>query len=284
MALFVKKRIQSTPEIDALLNYEMENPPVRTVIFAHVRSGSTTLYRILQLHPLMNVALEPFWHGYAKENPGERNHVDFIEDVPSLEKALDDLFAKYNGIKILSYQLPKRLFTHLLLSPEVTVIFLQRANLLRAEVSGCIAEQTKVWQISDLNEETRRIYRNLKAVSLKNIADRLEYAKELRDSYNSVIERRATGTYMKVCYENLYTGDLGANRAAAREIFGFLGLELPGCEKLDYHLDPRTSKINTPETYALLPNANEINERFGNDDTGRLFGDDDVGALVKTRV
>lgn len=266
------------------MNYEMKSPPERTVIFAHARSGSTTLYRILQLHPLMNVALEPFWHGYAKENPGERNYVDFIEDVPSLEKALDDLFAMYNGIKILSYQLSKELYTHLLLSPDVTVIFLQRANLLRAEVSGCIAEQTCVWQISDLNEQTRRMYRNLKPISLKKIGDDLEYAKELRDAYNSVTERRATGTYLKVYYEKLYTGDLGANRAAAREIFDFLGLELPTCEELDYHLDPRTSKINSSESYALLPNANEINERFGTDDTGWLFGDDDVGALVTTRV
>ncbi|MDE2890367.1 MAG: hypothetical protein OXR72_19365 [Gemmatimonadota bacterium] len=284
MASFVKKRIQSTQEIDALLNYEMEIAPERTVIFAHARSGSTTLYRVLQLHPQMNVALEPFWHGYAKENPGERNYVDFIDDVPSLEKALDDLFAKYNGIKILSYQLPEKLYTHLLLSPDVTVIFLQRANLLRAEVSGCIAEQTKVWQISDLNEETGHIYRSLKPVSLKKIEDGLEYAKELRGCYNSVIERRATGTYRKVYYENLYTGDLGANHAAAREIFDFLGLDLPRCEELDNHLDPRTSKINTPESYALLPNSNEINERFGNDDTGWLFGDDDVGAVVKARV
>ncbi len=262
----------------------MEDPPERTVIFAHARSGSTTLYRILQLHPLMNVALEPFWHGYAKENPGERNYVDFIEDVPSLEKALDELFAKYNGIKILSYQLPEKLYTHLLLSPEVTVIFLRRANLLRAEVSGCIAEQTRVWQISDLNEQTRQRYRSLKPVSVDKIADGLEYAKELRVYYNNVIERRATGTYLKVYYENLYTDDLGTNRAAAREIFEFLGLELATCDELDYHLDPRTSKINTPESYALLPNANEINERFGNDDTGWLFGDDDAGALVKTRA
>ena len=56
MASFVKKRIQSTQEIDALLNYEMEIPSERTVIFAHARSGSTTLYRVLQLHPQMNGA------------------------------------------------------------------------------------------------------------------------------------------------------------------------------------------------------------------------------------
>lgn len=284
MAYFVKKRIQSTQEIDALLNCEMENPPERTVIFAHARSGSTTLYRILQLHPLMNVALEPFWHGYAKENPGERNYVDFIEDVSSLEKALDDLFAKYNGIKILSYQLPEKLYTHLLLSPDVTVIFLQRANLLRAEVSGCIAEQTRVWQITDLNEQTRQMYRNLKPVSLQKIADGLEYMTELRDHYSNVIEQRPRGSYMKVFYEELYTGDIKKSHVVAKGIFNFLGLELPDVDKLDYHLDPRKSKINTPETYALLPNAHEINERFGNENTGWLFGDDDVGTLVKTRV
>ena len=210
--------------------------------------------------------------------------MDFIEDVPSLEKALDDLFARYNGIKILSYQLPKKLYTHLLLSPDATVLFLQRANLLRAEVSGCIAEQTKVWQISDLNEKTRRIYRNLKPVSLKKIADGLEYAKELRDYYSNVIEQRPRDSTLKVSYEELYTGDIKKSHVVAKGIFNFLGLELPDVDKLDDHLDPRESKINTPETYALLPNAHEINERFGNDDTGWLFGDDDVGALVETRV
>ena len=262
----------------------MAGPPERTVLFAHARSGSTSLYRVLQLHPLLNFSLEPFWDGYAKDNPGEKNYVDLIEDISSLEEALDELFAKYNGIKILSYQLPEELFTHLLLSPRVKVIFLQRANLLRAEVSGCIAKQTKVWQIFNLDEETKQIYHNLKPVSLEKFADGLEYAKELRDYYGGVIGRRPGGTYLKVFYETLYTGDLEANRAAAKEIFEFLGLDLPNVEELDYHLDPRTSKINTPETYALLPNANEINERFGNDDTGSLFGDDDIGAHVGSRV
>jgi hypothetical protein len=262
----------------------MKSPPERTILFAHARSGSTSLYRILQTHPLLNFALEPFWDGFAKHNPGAKNYVDLIDDIPSLEEALDELFAKYNGIKILSYQLPEEVYTHLLLSPKVRIIFLQRKNLLRAEVSGCIAKQTKVWQIFNLDEETKQVYRNLKPVPLKEFADGLEYAKELRDYYEGVIARRPKGTYLQVFYEDFYSGDLAANRAAAKRVFEFLGLDLPDVDELDYHIDPRTSKINTPETYALLPNANEINERFGNDDTGWLFGDDDAGALVETRV
>ena len=263
---------------------EMKGPPERTILFAHARSGSTSLYRVLQAHPLLNFALEPFWDGYARENPGEKNYVDIVEDIPSLGEALDELFARYNGIEILSYQLPEEVYTHLLLSPRVRVIFLQRKNLLRAEVSGYIARQTKVWQILNLNEETKQIYRNLKPASMGKFAEGFEYAKELRDYYERVINRRPKGTCLKVHYEELYSGDLAANRAAAKEIFEFLGLDLPNADELDDHLDPRTSKINTPETYALLPNANEINERFGNDDTGWLFGDDDTGALVETRV
>ena len=136
----------------------MESPPTRTVLCAHGRSGSTTLYRVFQTHSRLKFALEPIWHGYAKENQGERNYVDFIEDVPSLEKALDDLFAKYNGIKILSYQLPKKLYTHLLPSPDVKVLFLQRANLLRAEVSGCIAKQCIEGLLKDSKSKARDNY------------------------------------------------------------------------------------------------------------------------------
>ena len=67
------------------------------------------------------------------------------------------------------------------------------------------------------------------AVSAETFADGLEYAKELRGYYNRVIERRVTSTYLKLYSENPYTGNLGTNRAAAREIFEFLGLELPRC-------------------------------------------------------
>jgi hypothetical protein len=246
--------------------------PNKIVLFAHARSGSTSLYRILQLHPLLNLALEPFWDGFAAHNPGEKNYVDLIDDIPSLERALDELFSRYDGVKILDYQLPEKLYTHLLLMPNIRVIFLRRRNLLQAEVSGCIAKQTKVWQISDMNEETQSAYRNLKPVPLSKIADGLEYATDLRDYYSEVISRRPVGTYHQVFYQDLYTDDLDANRTAVCRIFEFLGMELPDSEELDFHLNPQTSKINTSQSYALLPNAKEINERFGNDENGWLFG------------
>jgi hypothetical protein len=56
-----------------------------------------------------------------------------------------------------------------------------------------------------------------------------------------------------------------------QRVFGFLGLEMPAREELDDLLNPQTSKINNQRTYTYVPNAAEINERFGSNETGWLF-------------
>jgi len=42
-------------------------------------------------------------------------------------------------------------------------------------------------------------------------------------------------------------------------------------EQHQYYLQPEAAKINSAATYALLPNANEIENVCGNDVTGRLY-------------
>src|SRR5215475_6736080 len=117
------------------------------ILFAHARSGSSNLLEALQLHSLLLIAEEPFHEKYHVWHPDERKYVDLITDIPSLEAQLAMLFAKYNGIKVLDYQLPRELYTHLLLRSEFRVIFLRRRNLLQAVISRCIAEQTGVWKM-----------------------------------------------------------------------------------------------------------------------------------------
>ncbi|MBT3192316.1 MAG: hypothetical protein HN341_07145 [Verrucomicrobia bacterium] len=243
----------------------------RVVIFAHPRTGSSNLCYMLLLHPKLKLAMEPFWHGYGALHPDERNYVDQITDIPSLEQALAELFARYNGMKILDYQLPEDVYDHLLLREDIRLIFLQRRNLLQAELSCHIADQTKVWGIEDMNEERRKIYENLAPVPVEAMASSLDYAVHLRDYYTRTVRRRPKETSLEVYYEDLYTDDLDANRASVRPVFDFLGLEMPEGDKMHYYLDPQRSKINSESTYRLLPNADELNAKFGSDDTGWLF-------------
>lgn len=88
------------------------NSNLRIVHFAHPRSGSSSLYHILQLHPDLNNLDEPFNENFARWKPHNKNYRDFIHDIPSLDTQLADIFAAYNGLKVLDYQLPEDLAVH----------------------------------------------------------------------------------------------------------------------------------------------------------------------------
>ncbi|MEJ7809527.1 MAG: hypothetical protein WKG32_03835 [Gemmatimonadaceae bacterium] len=241
------------------------------ILFAHARSGSSNLLKALQLHPRLRIAEEPFHHQYDEWNPGEPRYVDLITDIPSLERALAELFARYDGLKVLDYQLPEELYTHLLLKSDLRVIFLRRRNMLRAVVSNFIAKQTGIWKMWDLTGDLASAYANLRPIPLDEVADTLDYGRELREYYLGVMARKPADARLMLEYEALYTDDVAQNREALRGVFAFLGLDMPATPALDYYLDPRASKINNEQTYGYVPNIEAINERFGSSETGWLF-------------
>lgn len=54
--------------------------------------------------------MDPFWHSYGTYHPDEKNYVDHIDDIPSLERVLEELFTRYNGMKILDCDLPEEMY------------------------------------------------------------------------------------------------------------------------------------------------------------------------------
>jgi hypothetical protein len=243
----------------------------RFVIFAQARSGSTALCRVLQLHPQLRIALEPFQHKYHTWNPEEPNYIDLISDIRSLEKQLALLFSKYDGFKVLDYQLPQELYAHMLLRSDIKVIALMRRNVLRQAVSGFIAEQTGVWQKRDLIVDLTTAYQGLEPIDLDALKATIDYRCELSRYYGDVLAQKPHQMCLPLCYEDIYTSDVARNRESVRSIFQFLGLCMPDDQELDKLIDPRVEKINSSVTYALLPNAKIIDEIFGSDETGWLF-------------
>ena len=244
---------------------------IKLVIFAHARSGSSSLYRLLQLHPSLHIAEEPFHDSYQAWNPDEKNYVDHITDIASLEEQLGVLFAKYNGIKILQYQLPAELYTHLLRKPEVRIVFLRRRNLLQAAVSGRIAEQTKVWKIWDLAGDITQTYQQLAPLSIPSLREVIEYDDKSMTLYEQIVDRRPPGSYVKLWYEDLYMPDVAHNRSVLQRAFDLLKLSMPATPEVDYLLDPVLTKLNPAKLYKFIPNATEIDEQLGSGKTGWLF-------------
>ena len=54
----------------------------KVLLFAHPRSGSSSLFQILDLHPKLRILEEPFNENYVKWKPGNKNYRDEIERHP----------------------------------------------------------------------------------------------------------------------------------------------------------------------------------------------------------
>ena len=247
------------------------NRNVRLIFFAHPRSGSSSLYQILQLHPTLHVLEEPFNENFTRWNSNNKNYRAQIRDLPSLENVLTEIFSEYNGIKLLDYQLPDALAVHLLQRPDFQVIFLRRRNLLKSVVSVLIAEQTRLWKRWEMTRPLEEYYSNLQPLDVQEVKDRVAVLKTHLDFFEAVVDARSKAGVIKLTYEELYFSEASHQSQQIQAIWNLLGVGPLASEEYQAFLRPEAMQINSAATYAFLPNAREIHEACGNNVTGWLF-------------
>jgi LPS sulfotransferase NodH len=250
------------------------NDGQRLVLFAHARTGSTSLMHLLNLHPEIRMCHEPFHPSHATWYPGEENHIDVVKDESVLDAQLSKIFQRYTGIKTLSYQLPDNLYERLLSRDDMKVIFLSRRNILQAAVSGFVARQTNVWQSSDLEKSGSRQVAPLEPVPVDQLRETLKYYRELDSVYREIVSRKPSTSTLEIFYEDVFSGDLERNRSALLHIFRFIGLDMPQGEKVGKLLDPGQTKVTTETIYRSIPNAALIDQELGSNETGWLIARD----------
>lgn len=247
------------------------NRNVHVIFFAHPRSGSTSLYQILQLHPELNILEEPFNENYTQWNSNNKNYLELIHDISSLEVQVTEIFTTYNGIKMLDYQLPDHLAVHLLQCPDYKVIFLRRRNILQAVVSVLIAKQTMLWKKWEMTKPLEEYYRDLQPLDIQDVRRRVTALKDHLDFFESIIGTRSSNEVMKLTYEDLYFSEISQQNLQISAVWKLLAIAPLEVEQYQYYLQPESVKINSAATYAFLPNAREIQEFCGNDVTGWLY-------------
>lgn len=243
----------------------------RIILFAHPRSGSSSLYQILQLHPALNILEEPFNENFTRwsdQNPDYRSRV---HDVPSLDAVLAEVFAAFNGVKVLNYQLAPDLAKHLLYHPDCCVIFLRRRNLLQAIVSVLIAHQTNLWKKWEMTRPLESYYHDLQPLDIEDVRERVAGMKASLDTCETMLDARPDGAVMKLVYEELYYAPSDRRTTTIDALWTWLGLERLDLSVYQRFIRPEDARINSVDTYALLPNAEEINRVCGSDDTGWLL-------------
>ena len=247
------------------------NPSDGVLLFAHPRSGSSSLYQILQLHPDLNIVEEPFNEHFPDWHPDNKNYLSLIVDIPSLDGQVAEIFRAYNGLKFLDYQLPDELAVHLLRRWDCKIIFLRRRNLLQSVVSVLISEQTHLWKKWEMTQPLEAYYRNLRPLDIAEIQGRIRYLKEHLDFFESVLDGRSARDVIKLTYEELYFPSSQPPSRLIEEIWKRLEIPALAPQIYGHYLQPAFAKINSVETYAFLPNADEIEQHCGNDETGWLY-------------
>ncbi|MEM9777103.1 MAG: hypothetical protein AAF902_21165 [Chloroflexota bacterium] len=243
----------------------------RAIIFAHARSGSTSLFHALNLHPKLNLMEEPFNENRAHWEPGYIDYRSLVHDIPSLDTQLERITTAHNGFKLLDYQLPEELLHHIFKDGSNRFIFLQRKNLLQAVVSVLIAHQNLLWQIWDAEKPVEEYFKQLKSLDPKDVHQRVTTLKQHLSDFKQSLDQLATGRVFDLSYEELYFTTHQKQQSLLNRIWHFLDLEPFFSADMEPHLSVDQAKINTIKNYAHLPNAAEINQICGSDETGWLF-------------
>jgi LPS sulfotransferase NodH len=250
------------------------------LLFAHPRSGSTTLERVLACHPEIRILGEPFNPYIRKaDKQGHYRYLKEAGDAATLGRCLDGLYYYFTGIRHLMPGRPaegrtrpwdaERINRQILERPLRRVL-LSRRNRLQTVVSELMSTQTRVWQ-----RDEGRIERPLDPLDPSDVRRRLDWLRGDVEQYREFLNANDL-TFHEVFYEDLFLPDVDseAQVARVREIFAHLGADEPSAEawkRIRGLLDPGTTRLNSEETYRLIPNADEIDAALGGDADGRLF-------------
>jgi hypothetical protein len=257
----------------------MKPSPVadRFLLFSLPRSGSSNLTHALNRHPGIRCCLEPF-----NTTRTDVPVLPQVEDRKTLDERLDRLWETYNGIKHVfvpaGWPFPKRstLNRYLLLRPGQRVILLHRRNLLQQIVSNEMARQTQVFHPARSEYRSRIKEFRFLPIEERAVGRALHFWGRKIEGHRRDLEQHGI-PFLDLAYEDLFapTLTLEERRKVLNDVFTFLGRDASakGVDRvgIDALIDPEKSKINSADTYRLVPGIEAIERRFGSPENGWLF-------------
>jgi len=239
------------------------------IILSMARSGTSSLARSLRVHPEIELLAEPF---HKPQNHNRKTwYINQVNDLESFISTLCTIYQNHNGIKHMLNHVPFTYNEHLIKSGKYEIIYLYRNNILKTVISSFISRQAKEW-----GDRTDKILgHTFKPLPIKKLANKIQQRKNMLQQYREYLDANAT-SYFDLCYEDLYgeTIEIEKRISIYVNMLKFLGfnpdLNTKQINRVRSILDPST-KLNSMDTYKLIPNIYEIEKKFGSPENGYLF-------------
>jgi len=239
------------------------------VILTLARTGSSSLAKALRIHPEIKLLAEPFHEPTLRKK--KTWYINQVHNMDSFISTLNTIYCKHNGIKHSLEHIPVQYNMYMANSGIYKIIYLYRKNILKNVISSFISKQTQEWG-TQKNKILEHIF---KPLSLKEVSKMIHMRKEIFKKYRLYLESNDI-PYFDLCYEELYGKHIKIDKRMNTyfDILKFLGF----CKDLNEEqlnsireiLSPST-KLNSTETYKLIPNIHKIEKEFGCRENGYLF-------------
>ena len=240
--------------------------------FGHGRSGSSNIYQILQRHPKLDILPDPFDEKFVTHLPGRKNYLEAVHDLSSLQETVSGIISDYDGFKLSDWHLKKEYLEYLLKTADFKVIYTRRRNLLKTVVSDMISHQTGIWHRERMTKSLEAHYAGLSPLPIDEVREGLEILSESLTWCDAIVRERPSERTFWIAYEGFYFQSLAEQRKRISALWDFVGVDpLAEDEEMLYFLRPERSKLNSPTTYVMVPNIQEVERECGSDEFGWLF-------------
>ncbi len=138
--------------------------------------------------------------------------------------------------------------------------------------------QTKVWGTFAPSERQRVLEFKFQALDIESLRSKLRSEATTVAHYGQIL-RESGAEFLELWYEDFF--DLALKASDRAEFYNRLVVFLGGSAISDWGIlarvqelfDPHNTRLNSAVTYALIPNARDIERQLGTDKTGWLFRD-----------
>jgi LPS sulfotransferase NodH len=228
-------------------------------IIGTARSGTTQLARILSRHPKYKYKYcSEFILKYIKENS--------IKSNKEIKEKIEDLLSKFDIIKEIAVDTPEKsqyfeFSRKYIFEKDIVVLRVFRKNKLEQALSAEIAKQTNCW-----HSDNKNFLVNLKKIPVSFLEERIKYLNDLEKRMDVELSEV---NHMVIPYEEFYF---------SQEKFLFYINRICRAAQISFQVDKsemvylmRNGKINSKETYEIIPNIDEIKEKLSNEKNGFLY-------------